>query len=166
MLGVNEVEEKLFGPLHKAVAPAVEEDPSNVTEVIVQFKSLSAPALTFGFGVTVKVPEPLPLQSLPSVTITEYDPATLVVKLATSPGLLAPLGTVHAYENGVAVLPVTVAVIVAGRSLAQTVGEFTDNTGFEFTVSVVDLVSPAWPHEVLLVTVTATVCEPAVREEV
>jgi hypothetical protein len=45
---VNEVEAKLFGPLHEAVALVVEEDPSNITEVIVQFNSLSAPALTFG----------------------------------------------------------------------------------------------------------------------
>jgi hypothetical protein len=45
---VNEVDVKLLGPLHEAVAPVVEEDPSNVTEVTVQFNSLSAPAFTFG----------------------------------------------------------------------------------------------------------------------
>jgi hypothetical protein len=90
----------------------------------------------------------------------------VALKLATFPGLVAPLGTVHTYVNGVAVLPVTVAVIVAGRSLAQTVGEFTVTFGFGFTVKVVHSVSPGVPQELLLVTVTQTLWGPAVRDEV
>ena len=47
-LGVNEVDVNAFGPVHDAVAPLVEEEPFNVTDVVVQVNVLSDPALTFG----------------------------------------------------------------------------------------------------------------------
>ena len=47
-LGVKDVEVNEFGPLHEAVAPLVEEEPFNVTDVVVQVNVLSDPALTFG----------------------------------------------------------------------------------------------------------------------
>src|SRR5215471_5125344 len=88
---------------------------------------------TIGLGLTVRLPQPLPVQPLASVTVTQYWPATLALKLATLPGLLAPAGTVHAYVVTAAVIPETLAVSVAELP-AHTVAEFTDTIGLGLTV--------------------------------
>src|SRR5215468_10818083 len=89
---------------------------------------------TIGLGLTVRLPQPLPVQPLASVTVTQYWPTTLALKLATLPGLLAPAGTVQAYVVTAAVMPETVAVSVA-EFPAHTVAEFTATTGLGLTTS-------------------------------
>ena len=52
--------------------------------------------VTVGLAWIVRIPDPAPVQSLPSVATTLYVPATDVLKLPTLPGFIAPGGTVHA----------------------------------------------------------------------
>src|SRR5436309_14102663 len=83
--------------------------------------------------ITVTVPSPELLHVLLSVTTTVYLPATLVLKLLTSPGS-EPSGQVHLH---VAVAPVW-RVMVALTSTAvpsQVRGLFTLTVGSAFTVS-------------------------------
>src|SRR6266446_1407233 len=65
---------------------------------------------TTGLGLTVRTPEPVPTQPLASVTVTLYVPATPTLMEAVV--AVNPPGPVQAYVNGVAVLPVTVALSV------------------------------------------------------
>jgi hypothetical protein len=69
--------------------------------VIVAVRPLQITGLftvTVGSALMVTTPEPLRLTQFVAVlvTITLYDPAVAVVKLATLPGLVAPAGVVHA----------------------------------------------------------------------
>src|SRR6266566_2814664 len=109
---------------------------------------------TFGNAFTVTVPSPDLLHVLLSVTTTVYLPATLVLKLATSPGS-EPSGQVHLH---LAVAPVW-RVMVAVTSTAvpsQVRGLFTATFGNAFTVTVP---SPELLH--VLLSVTTTVYLPA-----
>src|SRR5207247_2999542 len=104
--------------------------------------------------ITVTVPSPELLHVLLSVTTTVYLPATLVLKLLTSPGS-EPWGQVHLH---VAVAPVG-RVMVALTSTAvpsQVKGLFTATFGSAFTVTVP---SPELLH--VLLSVTTTVYWPA-----
>src|SRR5258706_217170 len=86
---------------------------------------------TVGFGFTVNVPDPEPVQPLVSVTVTEYVPAVLVLIVE----VVAPV--LHA-NVAAPVPPAGVAVSVAGRVLEQTSGLLTETVGFGFTVNVPD----------------------------
>src|SRR2546428_3438225 len=69
--------------LQAKVAPTVLDDPFNVTELIVQLSSLSAPALAAGDPITVTVAlqvAELPAASL-TVSTTPCGPASLQVKV-------------------------------------------------------------------------------------
>jgi hypothetical protein len=85
--------------------------------------------LTVGFGLTVSVPEPEPVQPFESVTVTEYVPAALLLIVE----VVAPV--LHA-KVAAPVPPDGVAVRVEGRPLAQTSGLLTLTVGFGLTVSV------------------------------
>ena len=83
--------------------------------------------------VTVPLPGSETQPVIVFVIITLYDPATVVVKETTSPGLVTAAGTVHAYEYVPAVKGV--AVIVAAVP-AQMAGELTVTTGSSSMVTV------------------------------
>src|SRR5258705_15835 len=87
---------------------------------------------TVGFGFTVNVPAPDPVQPFVSVTVTEYVPAVLVLIVE----VVAPV--LHAYVTA-PVPPAGVAVSVAGRVLEQTSGLLTETVGFGLTVKVPEL---------------------------
>src|SRR5437867_11276841 len=106
---------------------------------------------TVGFGLTVNVPEPEPVQPFVSVTVTPYDPAVLVLIVE----VVAPVLQANVFEP---VPPAGVAVSVAGSVLEQTSGLLTETVGFGFTVNVPEP-EPVQP----LVSVTVTVYVPAVR---
>jgi hypothetical protein len=89
---------------------------------------------TFGFGLTVNVPEPDPVQPLVSVTATLYVPGTLT--LIETVLLVNPPGPVQLYVKGFAVLPVTTAVNVAGNEFEQIATGATATFGFGLTVNV------------------------------
>src|SRR3989442_11520983 len=82
---------------------------------------------------TVTVPSPELLHVLLSVTTTVYLPATLVLKLVTSPGSVAPVGTVHLH---LAVAPLwRVKVALTSTAVPSHVeGLFTLTVGGEFTM--------------------------------
>src|SRR5258706_15170319 len=84
---------------------------------------------TVGFGFTVNVPEPEPVQPFVSVTVTEYVPAVLVLIVE----VVAPVLQANVFEP---VPPEGVAVRVAERVLAHTSGLLTETVGFGFTVKV------------------------------
>ena len=84
--------------------------------------------------VTVPLPGSETQPVLVFVIITLYVPATVVVKVATFPGLITPAGTVHTYEyvpdwDGVAVMVAEVP--------SQIVGELTVTVVNSSTVTVV-----------------------------
>src|SRR6266446_586246 len=84
---------------------------------------------TVGFGSTVSVPEPEPVQPFVSVTVTEYVPAVLVEIVE----VVAPV--LHAYVTA-PVPPLGAAVMVAGSALAHTSSSATVTVGFGSTVNV------------------------------
>ena len=84
---------------------------------------------TVGFGSTVSVPVPDPVQPFVSVTVTEYVPAVLVLIVE----VVAPVLQSYVIAP---VPPLSVAVSVAGRVLEQAVGLLTDTVGLGSTVSV------------------------------
>src|ERR1041385_5356176 len=99
---------------------------------------------TVGFGSTVRVPSPEPVQPFVSVTVTLYVPAVLVLMVE----VVAPV--LHA-KVAAPVPPDGVAVSVAGSVLAQTSTLPTETVGFGSTVSVPEP-DPVQP----LVSVTVT----------
>src|SRR5258706_43489 len=105
---------------------------------------------TVGFGFTVNVPEPDPVQPFVSVTVTEYVPAVLVLIVE----VVAPVLHVKVFEP---VPPAGVAVSVAGSALEQTSGQLTETVQFRFTVNV-PMPEPVHPF----VSVTVTEYVPAV----
>jgi hypothetical protein len=84
---------------------------------------------TVGFGSTVNVPVPDPVQPFVSVTVTEYVPAVLVLIVE----VVAPV--LQSYVTA-PVPPLGVAVSVAGKALEHAVGLLTETVGLESTVSV------------------------------
>ena len=84
---------------------------------------------TVGFGSTVRVPEPEPVQPFVSVTVTLYVPAVLVLMVE----VVAPVLHANVFAP---VPPEGVAVNVAGSVLAQTSTFATETVGFGSTVSV------------------------------
>ena len=84
---------------------------------------------TVGFGSTVSVPVPDPVQPFVSVTVTEYVPAVLVLIV----DVVAPVLQLKVFEP---VPPAGVAVNVAGSALAHASGLLTETVGFELTVNV------------------------------
>jgi hypothetical protein len=99
---------------------------------------------TVGFGSTVRVPEPEPVQPFVSVTVTLYVPPVLVLIV----DVVAPVLHANVFAP---VPPAGVAVSVAGRVLAQTSGLFTETVGFGLTVSV-PVAEPVHPFESVTVT--------------
>ena len=99
---------------------------------------------TVGFGSTVKLPEPEPVQPLVSVTVTLYVPAVLVLMV----DVVAPV--LHA-KVAAPVPPAGVAVSVAGNVLAQTSTFAIETVGFGSTVRVPEPV-PEHPFESVTVT--------------
>ena len=57
-------------------------------------QTVTGGTVTFGFGLTVNVPEPVPTQPFVSVTVTLYVPGTLTPIDCVL--LVNPLGPVHA----------------------------------------------------------------------
>ena len=84
---------------------------------------------TVGFGSTVSVPEPEPVQPFVSVTVTLYVPAVLVLMVE----VVAPVLHANVFAP---VPPEGVAVSVAGRVLAQTSTFAIETVGFGSTVRV------------------------------
>ena len=84
---------------------------------------------TVGFGSTVSVPVPDPVQPFVSVTVTLYVPAVLVLIVE----VVAPV--LQSYVTA-PVPPLGVAVNVAGSALEHAVGLLTDTVGLGSTVSV------------------------------
>src|SRR5258706_10135923 len=72
---------------------------------------------TVGFGLTVRAPEPEPVQPFVSVTVTEYVPTVLVLIVE----VVAPVLQANVFEP---VPPAGVAVKIAGNVLAHTTGLF------------------------------------------
>src|SRR5208282_1614508 len=107
---------------------------------------------TFGFGLFASMPEPEPVQPFVSVTVTLYVPGMLT--LIDCVLLVNPPGPVQLYVNGLAVLPVTVAISVA-TVFEHTVGELTVTFGFGLFASVPEP-EPVQPF----VSVTVTLYEP------
>jgi hypothetical protein len=105
---------------------------------------------TVGFGSTVSVPVPDPVQPFVSVTVTEYVPAVLVLIVE----VVAPV--LQSYVTA-PVPPLGVAVNVAGSALEHAVGLLTDTVGLGSTVSV-PVPDPVQPF----VSVTVTEYVPAV----
>jgi hypothetical protein len=99
---------------------------------------------TVGFGSTVSVPEPEPVQPFVSVTVTLYVPAVLVEIVE----VVAPV--LHA-KVAAPVPPEGVAVSVAGSVLAQTSGLLTLTVGFGSMVRQPEPV-PEQPFESVTVT--------------
>src|ERR1041385_7795124 len=105
---------------------------------------------TVGFGSTVRVPSPEPVQPFVSVTVTLYVPAVLVLMVeVVAPVLQAKVAA--------PVPPEGVAVNVAGSVLAQTSTLPTETVGFGSTVRVPSP-EPVQPF----VSVTVTLYVPAV----
>ena len=84
---------------------------------------------TVGFGLTVRVPEPEPVQPFVSVTVTENVPVVLLLIV----DVVAPVLHANVLEP---VPPDGVAVSVPGTALAHTSAFGTDTVGFGLTVSV------------------------------
>ena len=99
---------------------------------------------TVGFGSTVSVPVPEPVQPFVSVTVTEYVPAVLVLIVE----VVAPV--LQAYVTA-PVPPAGVAVNVAGSALAHRSTLATEAVGFGSTVNVPE---PVPVHPFVSVTVT------------
>src|SRR5258706_11722814 len=82
---------------------------------------------TVGFGLTVNVPEPEPVQPFVSVTVTEYVPAELVLIVE----VVAPVLHANVFEP----VPLAgVAVSDAGSVLAHTSGLLRLTVGFGLTL--------------------------------
>src|ERR1051325_6299320 len=84
---------------------------------------------TVGFGSTVSVPEPEPVQPFVSVTVTLYVPAVVVLIVWVVPPLLNE-------KVAAPFPPAGVAVSVAGNVLAQTSTLAIETVGFGSTVKV------------------------------
>ena len=84
---------------------------------------------TVGFGSTVSVPSPDPVQPFVSVTVTLYVPAVLVLMVE----VVAPVLHANVFAP---VPPEGVAVSVAGSVLAQTSTFAIETVGFGSTVRV------------------------------
>ena len=97
-----------------------------------QIDGLFTVTVGFGFNITVPLAEVLEHPVAVLVMITLYDPETVAEKDATLPGLVAPVGTVHAYEY----VPAGEGVAVTVALDAQTVGLFTVTVGKGLTVTV------------------------------
>src|SRR5260221_1114770 len=112
---------KVFEPVPPAgVAVSAAELPEHASGLLTE---------TVGFGLTVSVPVPEPVQPFVSVTVTEYVPAVLVLMVE----VVAPVLHANVFEP---VPPAGVAVNVAGNVLAQTSGLLTETVGFGLAVSV------------------------------
>ena len=87
----------MFPPLlatHEKVVPAVEDEPLKAIEVVVQFNTLSAPALTFGtvlFNVTKVTSVAVHKVLAGLVTVKVYVPAALTIGVAVfAPEIMLP----------------------------------------------------------------------------
>ena len=106
---------------------------------------------TIGNEVAVNIPEARELEQFVVVFVitTLYVPGIVAEKLDIFPGLLAPFGTIHAYEYAPGKFGVAVKIALEP---AQIVSLFTKAIGKAFTVTVPETL--ALKHEVTVFVIT------------
>jgi hypothetical protein len=129
--------------LHEYEYPGVPELADAVSVAAVPGQTLSFATETVGFGSTVRVPVPEPVQPFVSVTVTLYVPAVLVLIVE----VVAPVLHANVFDP---VPPAGVAVRVA-EVPEQASGLLTETVGFGVTETVPE---PEPVHPFVSVTVT------------